>query len=157
MIHIKNISKIILTISLFALYNSFAEEKNITQELEPHPYLEISEWYAHEGDLTIEEVLADNPSLWNVEKLNVPYWEKQGIKWFKQEVTIPNDLEGLDVILYIHVDPSGTVFVDGKELFRANGYSGKGVLSLSAKAGEKYSIQVKTKNGGYNSRFYNSR
>ena len=149
--------KLLLAISVIAFSSLFADDKTITQELEPHPYLEISEWYAHIGDLTMDEVVANNPSIWNIEKLNVPNWEKQGIKWFKQEVVIPKNLEGLDVILYIHVDPSGTVYVDGKELFRANEYFGKGVLSISAKAGEKYSIQVKTKNGGYNSRFYNSR
>ena len=56
MIHIKNISKIILTISLFALYNLHAEGKSVTQELEPHPFLDILDWNAHEGDLTLEEV-----------------------------------------------------------------------------------------------------
>lgn len=143
---------VFITLSL-----NFAQTKIITQELEPHPFMEINEWSAHEGDLTIKEVLEDNPSIWVTENLNVPYWEKQGIKWFKQEVVIPKNLEGFDVILYIHVDPSGTVFVDGKELFIATEYFGKGVLSLSAKAGKKYSIQIKTKNGGYNSRFYNAR
>ncbi len=45
MIHIKNISKIILTISLFALYNLHAEGKIITQELEPHPFLVGEDWH----------------------------------------------------------------------------------------------------------------
>ncbi len=134
-----------------------AQPNIITQELDPHPYLEINEWFAHKGELSIKEVMADDPSIWKLEKLNVPNWEKQGIKWFKQEIEIPKSLNGLDVILHIHVSPSGTVFVDGKELFNASGYSGKGVLSFSAKSGEKYSIQIKTKNGGYNSRFYNAR
>lgn len=136
---------------------TFAQSNLITQELEPHPYLEINEWYAHEGDLEIKDVLADNQTIWKLESLNVPYWKKQGIKWFKQEIEIPNSLDGLDVILYIHADPFANVFVDGKELFKASGYRGKGVLAFSAKAGSKYSIQVKTKNGGYNSRFYNAR
>ncbi len=152
--------KLLYSLQIFVLATVnilFAQPVTITQELEPHPYLEINEWYAHKGDLTIEEVLSNNPSIWAIEKLNIPNWEKQGIKWFKQEVEIPSNLAGYDVILYIHVDPSATVYVDGKEVFTANGYNGKGVLSLSAKAGEKHSIQVRTKNGGYNSRFYNAR
>ena len=135
----------------------YAQEKIIIQPLEPHPHIEISEWFAHEGDLKINEVLTNNPSIWHTEKLNIPYWKKNGIKWFKQDVAIPQQLEGLDVILKIDVDPSAIVFVNGKVLFKANGYFGKGVIALSAKAGKKYSIQVKSINGGYNSRFYNAR
>ncbi len=146
--------QIIFAISINMLV---AQSNNLTQEVEPHPYLEINEWYAHEGDLSIKEVLADNPIIWKTENLNVPYWEKQGIKWFKQEVQIPKHLIGLDLILHIHVDPSAIVYVNGKELFAAREYFGKGFLSANAKAGEKYLIQVKTKNGGYNSRFYNAR
>ncbi len=137
--------------------NIFGQSEIITQQLEPHPYLEINEWYAHEGELTIEEVMKDNPSIWKPEKLNIPFWEKNGIKWFKQNVIIPKTLAMLDVILHIHVDPSAIVYIDGKELFTARGYSGKGLLSVSAKAGEKYSIQIKSKNGSLNSRFYNAR
>ncbi len=144
-------------IILFVIGNLIAQENIITQELEPHPYIEIPEWYAHEGDLNIDEVLINNPSAWHKETLNSPYWKKNGIKWFKQNIVIPEKLSGLDVILYIHVDPFAEVYVNGKEIFTSSGYRGKGVLSLSAKAGEKYSIQVKTKNGGYNSRFYNAR
>jgi len=141
------ILKLFWVIVLLVSNQMIAQKGVITQPLEPHPFLEISEWNVHEGNLSIEEVLADNPSIWKTEKLNVPFWEKNGIKWFKQDVVIPDSLAKLDVILYIHVDPSATVFVEGKEIFTSNGYSGKGVLSLSAKAGEKYSIQVKSKNG----------
>ena len=157
MFKIKSIRKIILTVLLIAVYNLNAQEKIITQKLEPHPYVEIPEWYAHEGNLSIKDVMADNPAIWKIEKLNVPFWEPNGIKWFKQEVVIPRELDGLDVVLYIHVDPSAIVYVDGKKLFNAVEYSGKALLSGSAKAGEKYSIQVKSINGGYNSRFYNAR
>jgi len=45
MTHIKNISKIILTISLFVLYNLHAEGKSVTQELEPHPFLGGEDWH----------------------------------------------------------------------------------------------------------------
>ena len=146
-------------IVILIIYNPgiYGQSEIITQQLEPHPYLELNEWYAHEGDLTIEEIMKDNPSIWKTEKLNVPFWEKKGIKWFKQDIVIPKDLESLDVILHIHVDPSAIVYVDGKQLFTSHGYSGKGILSLSAKTGEKYSIQIRSKNGNLNSRFYNAR
>lgn len=149
--------KLLLAISIISFSYLFAEGKNITQELEPHPYLEINDWYAHEGDLSIEDVMAKNSIPWQLEKLNIPYWEKEGYKWFKQDIDIPDYLVGLDLILHIHVEPSAIVYVDGKELFSAKGYIGKGLLSASSKKGEKYSIQIKSKNGGYNSRFYNAR
>ena len=129
----------------------------IIQELEPHPYLEINDWLAHEGELTIQEVMKDNSSIWKKEKLNIPFWDKQGIKWFKQEVIIPKSFEGRDIILHIHVSPSATVYIDGKELFQANGYRNKAVLTYNAKTGKKYSIQIKSRNGNYNSRFFNAR
>jgi len=144
-------------IILFINTAVFSQSGMITQELEPHPFIEINKWYAHKGDLSIDDVVTDNPSIWNSETLNVPNWEKNGIKWFKNEIVIPKKFEGLDLILYINVSPSATVYVDGKELFRCSGYSGRGVLVISAKAGNKYSIQIKAKNGGYNSRFYNAR
>ncbi len=129
----------------------------IIQELEPHPYLEINEWLAHEGELTIQEVMKDNSSIWKKENLNIPFWDKQGIKWFKQEVIIPKSFEGLDIILHFHVSPSATVYVDGKELFQVSGYRNKAVLTYAAKTGKKYSIQIKSRNGNYNSRFFNAR
>ena len=144
-------------ILLFISQTVFAQEKIIIQPLDPHPFMEIKEWYAHKGDLSIDEVRKNNLSIWKMETLNVPNWEKNGIKWFKNEFVVPEKLEGLDLILYINVSPSATVYVDGKELFKCSGYSGRGVLALSAKAGSKYTIQIKTKNGGYNSRFYNAR
>ena len=149
-----------LTFQLFystVLSIVFAQTNLITQEIEPHPFMEINEWYAHQGELTIQEVLSENPSIWKLEKLNVPYWEKQGVKWFKQEVIIPSSLAGLDLILHIHVSPSAIVYVNGEKLFTASGYSSKGIISSTAKTGDKFSIQVRTKNGGYNSRFYNAR
>ncbi len=73
----------------------YGQSAIITQELEPHPYLELNEWYAHEGDLSIEEVMKDDPSICNTKKLNIPFWEKKGIKWFKKDVVIPETLADL--------------------------------------------------------------
>ncbi|MCF6268972.1 MAG: metallophosphoesterase family protein [Melioribacteraceae bacterium] len=153
-------NKILNLVSVIILLISnqiFAQSEIITQPLEPHPYMEINEWYAHVGDLTIEEAMADNKSIWKLEKLNVPNWEKNGVKWFKQNIIIPPKFKGLDVILYIHVRPWGEVFINGKKIFRVNRYSEKTIVSLSAKAGDKYSIEIKSKNRGYNSRFYSAR
>lgn len=145
-------------ILLLIANHTFAQDKLITQELEPHPYLDINEWFAHKGDLTMEEVMEDNPSIWKSETLNVPNWEKNGIKWFKKDIRIPKDFDGLDVVLHINVAPSAIVYVNGKESFRCSSdYKGRGVLALSAKVGDRYTIQVKTINGGYNNRFYYAR
>ena len=44
------------------IYSSalFGEPVMVTQQLEPLPYMDLSEWYAHEGDLSIEEVMKEN-------------------------------------------------------------------------------------------------
>lgn len=151
--------KLIFTGFIVLLFTShlIAQKELITQTLESHPYVEINEWYAHEGDLPLKTVMGKNLGLWETEKLNKPFWEKNGIKWFKQDIEIPENLAGLDVVLHVNVAPQATVYINGERLFEAKGYSGKGIVSLSAKAGEKYSIQIKSINGGYNSRFYNAR
>ena len=142
---------------LASLSNLNGQKEIVTQELESHPFLELEEWYAHEGDLSLQNVIKDNPKIWHTETLNVPFWEKGGYKWFKQDVIIPDYLIGMDLILHIHVDPSAVVYVDGEKLFSVSGYNGRGLLSTKAKRGEKYSIQIKTKNNNYNSRFFNAR
>ena len=152
-----NKATFVLAVILLSVSNFFAQEKLTTQELEPHPFLEIEEWSAHKGELSMDAVLEKNPSIWKSETLNVPNWEKNGIKWFKNEFTVPKKFEGLDLVLHINVSPSATVYVNGKELFMCSGYSGRGVLAVSAKVGDRYTIQIKTKNGSYNTRFYNAR
>lgn len=147
---------LVLTLFFWTMILS-AQKDTIVQKSESHPYLEIEQWQAHEGDLTLKEVLADTPQLWKPETLNKPFWEKNGIKWFKQEVIVPKYLAGYDLVLHINVSPQAQVYVNGRELFLASGYSGKGILAEAAKEGEKYTIQIKTKNGNYNSRFYNAR
>lgn len=147
----------IFIIGILLNFQLFAQPEIAIQYFEPHPFLEILEWNSHEGDLSIEEVMTDNPSIWKIEKLNIPFGENSGVKWFKQNIEIPINFEGLDVILHLHVSPSAIVYVNGKELFTAIEYSGRGVLALSAKSGEKYSLQVKSKSGGHSSRFLNAR
>lgn len=155
MIKIKN-SLLLILCSLLANLSITGQENSIIQPIDPHPFIEINTWQAHEGDLSIDEVLAENPSLWKSENLNIPFWKKNEIKWFKQEVIIPKKLEGLDLILRIHVSPSADVFINGEKSFHSSGYHGDGILTYAAKAGDKYTIQIKCKNGNYNSRFYNA-
>ena len=131
-----------------------AQPDKIFQPLYPHPVIELNEWFVHSGDLTISEVLENKPSIWENETLNNEWWEKGAIKWFKKEIIIPKEFEGLDVILHINVDPSGIVYINGNKLFHSHGKSGRGVLVESAKAGQKFHIAVKAQNGGYNCRFY---
>jgi len=146
----------LVTVFIIGCIPLFSQSTSIIQTSDSHPIVDINTWEAHKGDLSIDEVMVENPSLWTTENLNVPFWEKGGVKWFKQQVTIPNKFEGLDVVLHIHVSPSVEVFINGKKSFSASGYSGRGVLAYSAKAGEKFNIQLKCKNGNYNSRFYNA-
>ncbi len=138
--------------------NILVAQSNITtQKLNPHPSLEIDTWYIHEGDLTIEDVLADNPSIWKLENLNALHLEKPGTKWYKQKVQIPNYLTGLDLILHIHIEPSAIVYLNGVKLFTTTEYFSKVFLSSSAKVGEKFFIQVKTKKTNNNDLFYSAK
>jgi hypothetical protein len=143
---------------LFVLaYNSlFSQSNTISQAIDPHVFMDVDTWETHIGDLSINEVMHGDSVVWEMETLNKPFWEKEGVKWFRQEVILPKKFEGLDVVLHIHTSPSAEVYINGLRSFIASGYSGKGILSFAAKAGEKYSIQVKCKNGTYNSRFYNA-
>ena len=71
-----------------------AQNKTFVQSLEPHPVLELNEWYAHKGDMPLAQVLKHKPKLWKKETLNVPFWEKGGVKWFKSQVVIPKVWQG---------------------------------------------------------------
>ena len=132
----------------------FAQSDQIIQPLYPHLIIELNEWFVHAGELTPDEVFENNPSIWQKETLNNEWWEKGLVKWFKKEVIIPDELDGLDVILHINVAPSGIVYVNGNELFSAGEKSGRGVLAESAKANQKFEIAVKAQNRRYNCRFY---
>ena len=131
-----------------------AESEPVIQTGYPHPVVELKEWLVHSGDLAMDKVFANNPSIWEEETLNHEWWEKGAIKWFKKEVIIPEELVGLDVMLHINVEPSGEVYVDGKKLFSAYQKSGSGVLMRSAEANRKYIVAVKAQQNGYNCRFY---
>ncbi|MCK5820542.1 MAG: metallophosphoesterase family protein [Bacteroidales bacterium] len=131
-----------------------AQTEPVIQTNYPHPVIVLNEWLVHTGDLTIDQVYESNPSIWQNETLNNEWWEDNSIKWFKKEVVIPEDFDGLDIILLVNVAPVGTVYVDGKKIFQAGERSGRGVLVESAKAGQRFEIAVKAQNGGYNCRFY---
>ncbi|MEA1878591.1 MAG: metallophosphoesterase family protein [Bacteroidota bacterium] len=131
-----------------------AQSETVIQTNNPHPVIELNEWLVHTGDLTLDQVFENNPSLWQNETLNNEWWEDKAIKWFKREVVIPGELDGLDVVLHINVAPVGTVYVNGNELFHAGERFGRGVLIESAKAKQKFEIAVKAQNGSYNCRFY---
>ncbi|NOY38222.1 MAG: hypothetical protein GXO83_11700, partial [Chlorobi bacterium] len=152
---VKTVRFIFIIILLVIMrYRGVAEGSPVIQTLYPHPVIELNKWLVHTGDLTTDKVFENNPNLWQTETLNHEWWEKGLVKWFKREVVIPDKFAGKDVILYIHVSPSGKVFVNGKELFLADEKHGRGVLALSAKAGSKFEVAVRAQNSGYNCRFY---
>ena len=123
---------------LFVLaYNSLLSQSNtISQAIDPHVFMDVDTWETHIGDLSINEVMHGDSVVWEMETLNKPFWEKEGVKWFRQEVILPKKFEGLDVVLHIHTSPSAEVYINGLRSFIASGYSGKGILSFAAKAGE---------------------
>ena len=122
----------------------------------PHPIFEMNDWSVHIGDLPVQEVFADNPSIWKKETLNHDWWDKGLVKWFKREVVIPKEFEGMDVMLDIDVNPWGTVYVDSEAFYTAHGYDDKGVLFASAKAKEKFTVAVQVINESHGCQFYTS-
>ena len=157
----KNISILIRAndfLFLFLLFISFqinAQNKIITQPINPHPIMELQEWQIHTGDLSVDEVFNSNSDIkWKAETLNHVWWEKDLIKWYKKEIILPESFEGRDVLMEFRVDPIGFIYVDGEKMFRASQYNGSAILVANAKAGGKYTIAVKAQNRSYNCSFF---
>ncbi len=142
-------------IFVIMLSSMFAQNKIITQELEPHPIMELHIWQVHTGNLDIDEVF--NPksnSVWHTESINHVWWGKKLVKWYKKEIVIPEEFNGRDILMEFRVDPVGVVFVNGKKLFQASQYNGNAILVANAEAGKKYTIAVKAQNHNYNCSFF---
>jgi len=62
---------LIASVLIILFYNQiFAQSDQIIQPLYPHPVIELNEWLVHSGDLTLNKVFENNPSLWQKETLN---------------------------------------------------------------------------------------
>jgi len=62
---------LIAKVLIILFYNQiFAQSDQIVQPLYPHPVIELNEWLVHSGDLTLDKVFENNPSLWQKETLN---------------------------------------------------------------------------------------
>ncbi|MEN8251534.1 MAG: alkaline phosphatase family protein [Bacteroidota bacterium] len=91
----KHVTKYLILVFLISSPNLFGQSEIITQELEPHPYLELNELYAHSGGLTSEEVMKNDPSI-----------EKSGIKRLNQDVVISESSSKLKTenLIFITLD-----------------------------------------------------
>jgi len=136
--------------------SSPAQNKIITQPLDPLPVLELTEWQVFEGDLKPEDVFNSSQISWAKETLNNEWWEKGKVKWFKRTVTIPQEMANADVILNIRVAPQADVYLDGHDFFKASQRNGRGVLVEAAEAGKSFTIALRAQNGNYNCRFYHA-
>ena len=150
--------RISLTIQIlfFLLFkSSSAQNEIIVQPINPHPVMELHSWQVHTGDLNVNEVfnLSSNTT-WKNETINHVWWEKNLIKWYKKEVTIPKEFAGQDILMEFRVDPMGIIYVDGKRIFTASQYSGSEILVTNAIPGKKYTIAIKVQNHDYNCSFY---
>ncbi len=145
----------LIIISLFLAFQINAQNKITTQPITPHPIVELDLWQIHTGDLSVDEVFnADSNVQWDPETINNVWWEKNLVKWYKKEVTIPKSFAGKDILMEFRVDPIGIIYVDGKRVFQASQYSGNAMLVTNAKAGKKYTIAVRAQNLTYNCSFY---
>ena len=150
--------RILLTIQILfflLIKSSLAQNKIIVQPINPHPVMELHSWQVHTGDLNVNEVFnSSSNTTWKNETINHVWWEKNLIKWYKKEVTIPKEFAGQDILMEFRVDPIGIIYVDGKRIFTASQYSGSEILVTNAIPGKKYTIAIKAQNHDYNCSFY---
>lgn len=52
---------LLLNILLLCPILAFTQNDKVIQAFEPHPVVELDSWQVHTGDLSVEEVFADNP------------------------------------------------------------------------------------------------
>lgn len=140
---------------IFLTFQTKAQNKIITQPINPHEVMELHLWQVHTGDLKVSEVFYPSSNVeWNSETINHVWWEKNLIKWYKKEITIPNSFAGKDILMEFRVDPIGIIYIDGKKIFQASEYGGSAILAVNAEAGKKYTIAVKAQNHDYNCSFF---
>lgn len=154
---VKNNKLLILIVYYFVFTQLNLVVAQSFQNIDTHPSIEIDEWYTHEGDLTKDELLEDNPSIWKLEKLEISKSEKHIIKWYKQDLQIPEYLLGFDLILYVHADPSTIVYQNGIELVNLTEDYCRVFLSSARKVDEKLILQVKTQSDIRKNRFYSAK
>jgi len=136
----------IVIVFLFTIQIAAQKKVNI-QSSEPHPMVELDQWQVHTGDLTVDQVFETNSKTkWESESIGQIWREKNQVKWFKKEITLPDSFERRDVVMDFRVTCGGTIFVDGKEMFKAGTSNGSGILVNNAKTGTSYTIAVKLQN-----------
>lgn len=140
--------KSITLIFLFFISNQIVAQKDlIVQPTESHPIIELDQWLVHMGDLTVDQIFETNSKTkWERESIGQIWREKNQVKWYKKEITLPDSFKRRDVLMEFRVTCGGSIFVDGKEIFKSNTSNGSGILVNNAKAGTKFTIAVKVKN-----------
>ncbi len=150
----KNIFLILILLTAPALFLG-AQEKTVVQPVDPQPVVEMLKWNVHVGDLPLKDVLSAQPSLWKRQPLGVIWWEKNQVRWFKQQFTVPPEMAGRDLIFYAATSARGLlVYANGRKIIDTPGAEARGVLTRFAKAGQKIIIAVRTQNDDYSCRFY---
>ncbi len=142
--------KSISIIFVFFISIQIVAQNNLTiQPAEPHPIIELDQWQVHMGDLTVDQVFETNSNIkWGSESIGQIWREKNQVKWYKKEITLPDSFKRRDILMEFRVTCGGTIYVNGKEIFRSNTSNGNGILVNNARAGTKYTIAVKVKNHG---------
>ncbi len=153
-----NYSRIFFTVQVLILIifkSIIAQDEIIIQSVNPHPVIELDLWQVHTGDLDVKEVFnSTSDSKWNTESINNIWWEKDLVKWYKKEITIPNEFAGKDILMEFRIDPVGIIYVNGKKIFQSNQYNGSAILAENVEAGKKFTIAVRAQNHDYNCSFY---
>jgi len=158
MLKLKKYSMQLLLVLIFIdCWASAAETPQlfIEQPLDPHPTVELLEWEAHAGYLSIGDVFKKHASqTWPKETLNQAWWGDNTVKWFRNELIFPDDLKNRDVILIVRSSDPALVYLNGEQFFAAGRLQGRGVLSEKVQPGEKFQLAVRVVNQSYCGRFF---
>jgi len=150
----------IILFVLLLVQNSFSQKNNnpkFEQTLEPHPVIELNNWHVHAEALPINKVFSKKTDKWPVEMMNYEYWwGKEKVKWFVQEIIIPDEFDGKDVILELAADAQIVVYLDGELSALPDRVNNQILISKNAKKGERHKIGIKMIKSGKRAHFYQS-
>ncbi|MBC8216188.1 MAG: metallophosphoesterase family protein [Candidatus Marinimicrobia bacterium] len=128
---------------------------NFEQAMHPHPTIEVLEWKVFDGDLRIEEL--DQPDIagWKTENLNKIWWGDNSVRWYKKNIVVQNNFNGLDIVFETGIDDRGTIYKNGIEIGHSE-MNGRLLLEENAIPGTELHLAVRVENHGYSSQFFHA-
>ncbi len=131
-------------------------EGTIVQPVDPQPVMEVRTWQMHVGDLPLEQVFGSyDRTQWQRRPLGIRWWNKYQVRWFRQRITVPPEMDGRDIILHAATSARGLqAYIDGRPVIRTNGSKARGVVMRRAAAGTTFTLAIRVQNDDYSCRLY---